>query len=211
MRLDPKTQKMELSLIYVGARGSGKRSNLSQMAAIYGPMAGPMLDVSDADSEESGSFLQLKLGEISSFRTEAACATLSTQAMERGEGSSMLARADALVLVIDSRPENLGENKRMLNALAKTLDSLRTTLGEIPTLYQWNHQDAAGAMTPAELAEALDPQRAAGVSGLARDGAGVWETHVEAVKAALSSVWLRASQPPAKRVGKEAGKKKAQA
>lgn len=203
MRLDPRTQNMELSLLYVGAKGAGKRSNLSQIAAIYGPMAGPMLDVSDADSEESGSFLQVKLGKISGFRTEAACATLSTEALERGEGPAMLSRADALVLVIDSRPENLGENKRMLKALASALDSLRTSLGEIPTLYQWNHQDAPGALSPRELAEELDPQRAPGVVGLARDGAGVWETHIEAVKAALASVWLRASQPSAGQRGRE--------
>lgn len=195
MRLDPKAQTMQLSVLYVGAKGAGKRSNLSQMAAIYGPMAGPMLEVSDADSEESGSYLQINLGRISGFRTEAACATLSTEALERGEGPALLSKADALVLVIDSRPERLGENKRMVKALASALDRLRTSLGEIPTLYQWNHQDAAGAMVPSALSAELDPQGAPGVAGLARDGAGVWETHIEAVKAALASVWLRASQP----------------
>lgn len=195
MRLDPKAQTMELSVLYVGGKGAGKRSNLTQMAAIYGSKASAVLDVSEADSEESGTYLQLNLGEISGFQTAASCATLSTDAMERGEGPAMLAKADALVLVIDSRPERLGENKRMLRALAKALDSLRTTLGEIPTLYQWNHQDAPGAMKPAELSEELDPERGTGVVGLARDGLGVWETHVEAVKAALASVWLRASQP----------------
>jgi hypothetical protein len=203
MRLDPKAQTMELSVLYVGAKGAGKRSNLHQMAAIYGPMAGPMLDVSDADSAESGSFLQIDLGHISGFKTAAACATVSTDALERGEGPGMLARADALVLVIDSRPERLGENKRMLKALAKALDKLRASLGEIPTLYQWNHQDAPGALTPSELAQELDPARAPGVVGLARDGAGVWETHIETIKAALSSVWLRAARPSERSANRE--------
>lgn len=193
MRLDPKAQTMALSLVYLGAEGAGKRSNLRQLSAIYGAMAGPFLDVSEADSGESGAFLRLDLGEVSGFKAQATCATLTTATLEQGAGTDLLAQADALVLVIDSRPERLGDNQRMLKALARALDGLQTSLGEIPTLYQWNHQDAAGAWTPAALSAELDPQQAAGVAGLARDGAGVWETHTEALKAALSRAWLRAS------------------
>ncbi len=204
MRLDPKAQTLELSLLYVGAKGAGKRANLRQLAAVYGPSAGPFLDVSEADSEESGSFLRVDMGAISGFQTQAACATVSPQALERGEGASHLARADALVLVMDSRPERHADNQHTLRALALALESLNTSLGEIPTVYQWNHQDAAGASSPAFMRDSLDPKGQPGTVALARDGVGVWETHIQAVKAALASMWLRASTPSQRRATRSA-------
>lgn len=204
MRLDPEAQTLELSLLYVGAKGAGKRANLRQLAAVYGPAAGPFLDVSEAESEESGTFLKVDMGAISGFQTRAACATVSPETLERCEGASLLARADALVLVMDSRPERHSDNRHTLRALAVALEALNSSLGEIPTVYQWNHQDAAGALRPTFLRDSLDPKGQPGTVALARDGVGVWETHIQAVKAALASMWLRASTPSKRQANRSA-------
>lgn len=173
-------------VVYDGATGAGKTTNLIQLVQSFSPQRRGEL----ASPRRTGSgtswfdWLYFNGGVVGGFPLRAQLVTTPGRPALSNRRWRIIASADVIVFVCDSTLEGV-------RAARVALDLLRARLAlsgaAPPFIVQVNKQDAADALEPLEVARALDVEPHVEVVGAsAIDGTGVRDTVVRAIRAAAS-------------------------
>lgn len=170
-------READARIVYCGPAGAGKTANLKQLHQALEPGTRGKLITSVADSERAFGFdfLSLDLGEIRGFSTR-----LHLYALPRDPGEDgrrrILEGADGIVLVADSGPDRLEDDRSALERLRAALEAAGRELDELVFALQYNKRDLDDALPVDRMEEALNPAGAPYVEAVARRGEGVVET-----------------------------------
>lgn len=170
-------READARIVYCGPPGSGKTANLKQLHQTLEPGTRGKLITSVADTERAFGFdfLSVDLGEIRGFSTR-----LHLYALPRDPGEDgrrrILEGADGVVLVADSGPDRLEDDRSALERLRAGLEAAGRGLDEVVFALQYNKRDLDDALPVDRLEEALNPDGAPYVEAVARRGEGVVET-----------------------------------
>lgn len=170
-------READARIVYCGPAGAGKTANLRQLHQALEPGTRGKLITSVANSERAFGFdfLSVDLGEIRGFSTR-----LHLYALPRDPGEDgrrrILEGADGVVLVADSGPDRLEDDRSALERLRAALEAAGRELDELVFALQYNKRDLDDALPLDRMEEALNPAGAPYVEAVARRGEGVVET-----------------------------------
>jgi hypothetical protein len=132
-------------------------------------------------------WLQLEGGLVSGHSVRCQLLTVPGQGVLEKRRFHLLGTADVVVFVCESTRVGVSEARATLGELWPLLGRRRGR--DIPLVVQANKQDEPGALSPAEIAEALElPDGVDVVPARAADGTGVRETVVLAIRAAANQL-----------------------
>lgn len=195
---DHSARTLDCRVVYCGAPGSGKTTNLQQLhrrlvpesrGKLISPTAGP-------DDTFIFDFLAVELGEIRGYEARLHLYTLPDEIGSREAAGRILRGADAVVLVVDSRPDRQEANRRALSRLQEALQRVdRVPEEDLVLAVQYNRRDAPDALPVERLEELLEVGAATRHETVAAGGEGVVETLEEVTVEVMRSlrVWEEAS------------------
>lgn len=176
---DPHEQRLCVRVVYDGAAGAGKTTNMHQLASLFASRDGNRVETSYEVEGRTLYFdwLQIRAGSVSGFPLLCQIVSVPGQLGLTPRRRHLLAMADVVVYVCDSRDvERAREGLALLRELATELDH------DLPIVLQSNHQDGQGALDGPRLASALDLTHVTHVDAIASEGLGVVDTFVAAVR-----------------------------
>ncbi len=184
--IDRRTDAVVLRIVYDGPPEAGKTTNLRQLCdRLSLGRRGPLESPGGGARTQFFDWLDVTGGYVAGRRLRCQLVTVPGQSELAGRRRHLLATADAVVFVVDSRPEALG-------AVQGSLQGLRRALARragIPLLVQANKQDVPGAVAAAALVERLhlEPDTPV-IEAEAASGVGVLETFMLGVRLAVDRV-----------------------
>ncbi len=148
-------RRLNLKIAYYGAPGAGKATNLRALeGAVPGPKGRVGQVALDPEVALRFEFQPAWLEPVRGLRVNLQLFTVPADRWaETHPHSLVLQGADAVVFVVDSRPEGLEAAARAWEHLAANVAAQSERLGELPVVFQWNKRDLAGAL-PLERLEA---------------------------------------------------------
>jgi signal recognition particle receptor subunit beta len=120
--------------------------------------------------------LPIELGQVNGLRTQLQVVAVPCGAENAPTRKQLLDRIDGLVLVVDSRPDQVEANVESLAELRTALAAYGRTLEELPVVVQYNKRDASDPYVIEELHRRLNLQGAAVFEASAASGKGVLQT-----------------------------------
>lgn len=174
----PDDREADLRIVYCGASGAGKTTNLEQIHASLDPATRGRLVMADGGPEHGFGFdfLAVDLGTIRGERTRLHLYTLPTEDGGKPARDRLLGGADGVVLVVDSSASRMEENREALQSLRRGLEAAGRTPGEVVPAVQYNKRDLPDALPVEELEAAINPAGAPHFEAVANRGEGVLET-----------------------------------
>lgn len=176
MIFDPVEQRLCVRIVYDGAGGAGKTTNLKALAGLL-----PSQNASEVFSpgELEGrtlyfDWLQVMAGVICGYPLLCQVISVPGQTVMTPRRRHLLSTADVVVLVCDSDPVGV---ERAREGLARVAE---VTAG-LPLVVQANKQDHVNALSGESVLAALGCE-AGVVEAIATDGVGVVDTFVDAVR-----------------------------
>lgn len=178
-----------MRIVYDGSGSTGKTTNVARLASSFRAVSAgdsaPRVELCGRTMYFD--WVTMRAGRVSGLPLSCEILTVPGQPELAARRAHILASADAVVHVCDARRGALDETRANL---AWTRARLGAT---VPLVVQANKQDAPDAMTPDELSALLDG--AAGeapiVEAIARDGVGVADTFLRALRELTRSVDAR--------------------
>jgi signal recognition particle receptor subunit beta len=192
---DPDQRRLIIRLVYDGPAFAGKTTNMSQLCNIFPVERRTELYTPGALKGRTLFFdwLEVDGGLIGSYPVR--CQLLSVPGQERRSyrRRPLVKSADTVVFVCDSDPTQLDESRRSFALLRRYLRERQPE--KVPFAVQANKQDAAGAMTTAQLGQVLRlPPEVPVLPACAAMGVGVRETVITALRMALHHVQHRVAR-----------------
>jgi signal recognition particle receptor subunit beta len=185
-QVDFAERQVALKLVYYGPPHSGKTSNLR---ALYGAVdklnRGRLMTLDTRDDRTLFFDLLPVFFRASGFSFQIKVYTVPGQPVHEATRKVVLAKADAVAFVADSRPDQREPNRRSWDNLRANLKALN--LEAVPVVLQYNKRDLPEAVPLAEVDRFGDPERAVH-QACAKHGAGVVETFFELVGRAWDSL-----------------------
>lgn len=185
---DLEEQKVVARVVYDGAAGAGKTTNLRQLATLFTVVRRSQLFTPVELNGRTLYFdwLQIAGGLVAGLPLLCQAVTVPGQTALAPRRRHLLRSADAVVFVCDSAPGSLAKTRRSLALLEE--ERARRAM-DVPLVVQANKQDAPGALSAAELLAELGlPSGTPVVTARADDGGGVLETWVLAVRSVANWV-----------------------
>ena len=186
---DPIEERLCLRVVYDGAAGAGKTTNVRQLAVLFAAQRRSQV-ISPATIGDKTLFfdwLQISAGAVCGLPLICQVVSVPGQAAFTARRRRLLASADVVVFVCDSRTAEL---ERARGALS-VLDDLE---GERALVLQANKQDHADALAGGAVVAALGRPGAAVVEAIATEGIGVIDTFVSAVRSAARAIESRSEK-----------------
>jgi signal recognition particle receptor subunit beta len=181
---------VNLKVVYYGPALSGKTTNLECLHRLTDPHGQNRLISLNTTQDRTLFFdlLPLELGRVSGFEFRVQVYTVPGQVRYNATRRVVLAGADGVVFVADSRRACLAENlasveNMRVNLVANSLDP-RT----FPLVYQFNKQDLPDLQAEAALNRSLNPEGRRAFKAVATRGDGVVETLVAVLEQVLTKV-----------------------
>jgi signal recognition particle receptor subunit beta len=187
---DPSEQRMCVRVVYDGAAGAGKTTNVRQLGTLF---AAQRTTEVISPSELRGrtlffDWMQIAAGAVCGFPLICQVVTVPGQAALSARRKELLASADVVVLVCESTDEGLGDALRAL----ELADDLVLPSGEpLPVVIQANKQDQVGAIGGKALLAKIARPGWEVVEAIATEGIGVVDTFVAAVRTASCAIQAR--------------------
>ena len=169
---------IKAKVVYYGPAQSGKTTNLEQIHRLTDP-AGVNRLISLNTAQDRTLFFDLlpfSLGAVGGYAFKVQLYTVPGQVQYNATRRVVLAGADAVVFVADSRRELAKENQAAFENMKVNLLANRLVPEKIPLVFQYNKQDLAGLMSQDELAKLLNPWSRQAFPAVASRGEGVLET-----------------------------------
>ena len=177
MRINAAANEIVLKVVYYGPGMAGKTTNLTVIHDRVPSHAAGDLVMVDTHSERTLRFdlLAMEAGEINGHRVHFEFYTIPGQSYYAATRRAVLAGADAVVFVADSRREALDEN---IEAMNEMLGNLRHhgLADDLPLVVQYNKQDLPTALKREQLEPLMNVRGWPSQSAVAVDGNGVMET-----------------------------------
>ncbi len=193
-QLDFAERQLTLKLVYYGPPHSGKTSNLRALHGAVDKLNRGRLMTLDTRDDRTLFFDLLPLFFRSSgFSFQIKVYTVPGQPVHEATRKVVLASADAVAFIADSRPDHGEPNRLSWQNLMANLKALN--LDQVPVVVQYNKRDLPEAIPMADVDRFGEPERMVH-EACARGGAGVVETFFDLVGRAwdLLDVDRRVSQ-----------------
>ena len=178
-QVDFAERQVALKLVYYGPPHSGKTSNLRALYdAVDKLNRGRLMTLDTRDDRTLFFDLLPVFFRASGFSFQIKVYTVPGQPVHEATRKVVLAHADAVAFIADSRPDQREPNRRSWDNLTGNLKALN--LEHVPVVVQYNKRDLPEAMALAEVDRFGDPVRAVH-EACARRGTGVVDTFFELV------------------------------
>src|SRR5208283_5128064 len=152
MRINGPARELVLKVVYYGPGMAGKTTNLTVIHDRVPSQAAGDLVMVDTHSERTLRFdlLAMEAGEVRGHRVRFEFYTVPGQSYYAATRRAVLAGADGVVFVADSRREALDEN---IEAMNEMLNNLRHhgLSEDLPVVVQYNKQDLPTALKREQL------------------------------------------------------------
>jgi len=186
-------------IVYWGADGAGKRTNLRVIHAKLRPDHRGELRFlpTRLDPTVTYATLPIELGEVGGVRTRIQIVALPGEPEHAQTRKQLLDRTDGVVLVLDARRERLAENLASFEELKSALSAYGRRIDEMPLVVQYNKRDLADPYALEDLHRKLAMRGATAFEAVAKDGTGVLQTLTTISKRVIRSLRERAQEPEA--------------
>jgi signal recognition particle receptor subunit beta len=184
---------IKAKVVYYGPAQSGKTTNLEQVHVLTDP-AGANKLVSLNTAQDRTLFFDLlpfSLGSVSGYDFQVQVYTVPGQVQYNATRRVVLAGADAVVFVADSRKSMAKDNVAAFENMKVNLLANRLVPEKVPLVLQWNKRDLADVMSEAELNKALNPWGRPAFGAAAFKGEGVLETFTAVVQQMLTAIAVK--------------------
>jgi len=181
---------IKAKVVYYGPAQSGKTTNLEQIHRISDP-AGTNRLISLNTAHDRTLFFDLlpfSLGAVAGYDFKVQLYTVPGQVQYNATRRVVLAGADAVVFVADSRRGLSDENQAAFENMKINLLANRLAPEKVPLILQYNKRDQPDALPEEELNRALNPWARRTFLAVAAEGRGVMETFVAAIQDMLTSI-----------------------
>ncbi|MBX3207303.1 MAG: GTPase domain-containing protein [Labilithrix sp.] len=184
---DPSEQRICVRVVYDGAAGAGKTTNLRQLG---GHFAAQRTTEVSSPAELRGrtlyfDWLQIAAGAVCGFPLICQVISVPGQAAFTARRRHLLAAADVVVFVCDSSRSAV---RRALDALLLADELILPTGEPMPVVIQANKQDRVDAIDGKALLAAVQRPSVHVVEAIATEGIGVLDTFVSAVRTAARAI-----------------------
>jgi len=184
---------IKAKVVFYGPAKSGKTTNLEQIHRLTDP-AGHNSLVSLNTAQDRTLFfdlLPISLGQVSGYEFKIQVYTVPGQVQYNATRRVVLAGADAIVFVADSRKSMAKENIAAFENMKVNLLANRLVPEKVPLVLQYNKRDMPDVDTEAELNRQLNAWGRKAFMGVAASGEGVLETFGAAAQEMLQSIAIK--------------------
>src|SRR5207245_10892076 len=184
---------IKAKVVYYGPAQSGKTTNLEHIHRLTDPAGNNRLISLNTAQDRTLFFdlLPFSLGAISGYDFKVQLYTVPGQVQYNATRRVVLAGADAVVFVADSRRSALKENVAAFENMKVNLLANRLVPEKVPLTLQYNKQDLPDLCSEAELNKALNPWGRQVFTAVAAEGRGVVETFIAVVQELLQSIAVK--------------------
>ena len=184
---------IKAKVVFYGPAKSGKTTNLEQIHRLTDP-AGHNSLVSLNTAQDRTLFfdlLPISLGQISGYEFKIQVYTVPGQVQYNATRRVVLAGADAIVFVADSRKSMAKENIAAFENMKVNLLANRLVPEKVPLVLQYNKRDMPEIDTEAELNRQINAWGRKAFMAVAANGEGVLETFGAAAQEMLQSIAIK--------------------
>lgn len=190
---DPREQRLCVRVVYDGVAGAGKTTNLQQLATMFAAQKATEVY---SPAELYGrtlyfDWMQLPAGVVAGIPLLCQVISVPGQLVLGPRRRHLLEAADAIIYVCDSSESGL-ERAREGLALVERIATERGR--QVPLVVQANKQDQRDAVDGRRVLAALGREGLPVVEAMAKDGVGVVDTFVGAVRALSRSMLATAER-----------------
>ncbi len=184
---------IKAKVVYYGPAQSGKTTNLEQIHRLTDPAANNRLISLNTAQDRTLFFdlLPFSLGAVSGYDFKVQLYTVPGQVQYNATRRVVLAGADAVVFVADSRKANAKENQAAFENMKVNLLANRLVPEKVPLVLQYNKRDLADVQAEADMGRALNPWGRRAFPAVASEGKGVLETFVAIVQEMLAAIAVK--------------------
>src|SRR4051794_33833086 len=184
---------IKAKVVYYGPAQSGKTTNLEQIHRITDPAQNNRLISLNTAQDRTLFFdlLPFSLGAVAGYEFKVQLYTVPGQVQYNATRRVVLAGADAVVFVADSRKTMAKENQAAFENMKVNLLANRLVPEKVPLVLQYNKQDLSDLQTEAELTKSLNPWGRRAFPAVAFAGNGVLDTFVAVVQEMLTAIAVK--------------------
>jgi len=184
---------IKAKVVYYGPAQSGKTTNLEQIHRLTDP-AGTNRLISLNTAQDRTLFFDLlpfSLGAVSGYDFKVQLYTVPGQVQYNATRRVVLAGADAVVFVADSRKSMGKENQAAFENMKVNLLANRLVPEKVPLVLQCNKQDLSDLQTLEEMNRGLNAWKRPTFPAVASQGRGVIETFVAVTQEMLTAIAIK--------------------
>ncbi len=184
---------IKAKVVYYGPAQSGKTTNLEQVHVLTDPAGNNRL-VSLNTAQDRTLFFDLlpfSLGTVSGYDFQVQLYTVPGQVQYNATRRVVLAGADAVVFVADSRKSMVKDNLAAFENMKVNLLANRLVPEKVPLVLQWNKRDMADLQSEAEMTKSLNPWGRSAIPAVAFKGQGVMDTFTTIVQQMLQAIAVK--------------------
>jgi signal recognition particle receptor subunit beta len=184
---------IKVKVVYYGPAQSGKTTNLEQIHRITDP-GGTNRLISLNTAQDRTLFFDLlpfSLGAVSGYDLKIQLYTVPGQVQYNATRRVVLAGADAVVFVADSRRIMQKENVASFENMKVNLLANRLVPEKIPLVLQYNKRDLPELFGESDLEKALNPWQRPSFLAVATEGKGVMETFMAVVIETIGAIAVK--------------------
>ncbi len=184
---------IKAKVVYYGPAQSGKTTNLEQIHRLTDPAGANSLISLNTGQDRTLFFdlLPFSLGKVSGYDFKVQLYTVPGQVQYNATRRVVLAGADAVVFVADSRKSLAKDNLTAFENMKVNLLANRLVPEKVPVVLQWNKRDLPDLQSEDELNRLLNPWERRALPAIAARGEGVLETFVAVVQDMLASIAVK--------------------
>jgi signal recognition particle receptor subunit beta len=184
---------IKAKVVYYGPAQSGKTTSLEQIHRITDPGGANRLISLNTAQDRTLFFdlLPFSLGAVAGYDFKIQLYTVPGQVQYNATRRVVLAGADAVVFVADSRRSALKENQAAFENMKVNLLANRLVPEKVPLVLQYNKQDLPDPLPPADLDKLINPWRRPTFPTVAAEGRGVLEAFTAVVEEMLASIAVK--------------------
>jgi hypothetical protein len=184
---------IKAKVVFYGPAKSGKTTNLEQIHRLTDPSGHNSLVSLNTAQDRTLFFdlLPISLGQVSGYEFKIQVYTVPGQVQYNATRRVVLAGADAIVFVADSRKSMAKENIAAFENMKVNLLANRLVPEKVPLVLQYNKRDMPDIDTEAELNRQLNAWGRKAFPGVAANGEGVLETFGAAAQEMLQSIAIK--------------------
>lgn len=149
----PDENKLTLKVVFYGPALSGKTTNLMQLHTLLNPERKGELMVLETRDDRTLFFDMLPIGlkSGSGLDLRLKLYTVPGQVQHDSTRKAVLSRADGVVFVADSQPNQQDNNATAFGNLEENLEKVGLDIDTLPMVVQFNKQDIPGVVAESEL------------------------------------------------------------
>jgi signal recognition particle receptor subunit beta len=184
---------IKAKVVYYGPPQSGKTTNLEQIHRISDPEGANRLISLNTAQDRTLFFdlLPFSLGSVSGYDFKIQLYTVPGQVQYNATRRVVLAGADAVVFVADSRRPSAKENQAAFENMKVNLLANRLVPEKVPLVVQYNKQDLEPLVPREELDRTLNFWGRKAFPAVAARGEGVMETFAAVVQEMLAAIAVK--------------------